>query len=547
MLQRKGIATGIYYLAHFNSAIFNMNKQFKKTMLLLSVGVMMLAANVVNAKVYRSFDDITAHYTIKNSFDNQVSTDAGRNLVASLSSTGFNTPSVLNPTRIRSNRNTVESTLSNSRVGLGISEGISNKTYTVSIACGSTMVLRDSVTRSPGTTFQWYSNPSNGYIGSSTSDSLIINPIYNTTYYLISTGLSGSSTIDTFYVTVTGSCGTITNCDALTPCIVPGNVYNNGCCFTGSSNSTIILGCGAAVWDGNNSSNPVVDFLLGGWNINLNPFNTYTFSGSIVRNLAGSTYLWMNGGVIANISTYAPTGNVTQNFSFTVKTALTDTIKTITARADGTLQPAGDSRIDVAVTTPMYVYAGKDTTMPCGVDSIMLNAKVQGGAGNSNSGYTYSWTSIPAGFTASTQSITAYVSSNVKFVVTVSNGSCSLSDTVSVATMSSCPEICNNGIDDDGDGLVDCQDPDCPCSNSCTSGGVFPNFVSANSKQLSVGTSRTALYIPTNAVYAKIISNHTRDNITLAYWEQDRGRDLIYVDFMKNKYSGYFIQFYEWE
>ena len=26
-----------------------------------------------------------------------------------------------------------------------------------------------------------------------------------------------------------------------------------------------------------------------------------------------------------------------------------------------------------------------------------------------------------------------------------------------------CPEICNDGIDNDGDGLTDCEDPDCPC------------------------------------------------------------------------------------
>jgi hypothetical protein len=39
-------------------------------------------------------------------------------------------------------------------------------------------------------------------------------------------------------------------------------------------------------------------------------------------------------------------------------------------------------------------------------------------------------------------------------------------------------EICNNGIDDDGDGLIDLNDPDCDCSgfsNSTTVPSLIPN------------------------------------------------------------------------
>ena len=36
---------------------------------------------------------------------------------------------------------------------------------------------------------------------------------------------------------------------------------------------------------------------------------------------------------------------------------------------------------------------------------------------------------------------------------------------------SACPEVCNNGLDDDGDGAVDCADSDCPaCPEACTNG-----------------------------------------------------------------------------
>ena len=35
------------------------------------------------------------------------------------------------------------------------------------------------------------------------------------------------------------------------------------------------------------------------------------------------------------------------------------------------------------------------------------------------------------------------------------------------------PEICDNGLDDDGDGLVDCEDPDCTASEKCGVSGVM--------------------------------------------------------------------------
>ncbi|MBK8622946.1 MAG: Ig-like domain-containing protein [Saprospiraceae bacterium] len=34
------------------------------------------------------------------------------------------------------------------------------------------------------------------------------------------------------------------------------------------------------------------------------------------------------------------------------------------------------------------------------------------------------------------------------------------------------PEICDNGLDDNGNGLSDCSDPDCPCCNTLTAGGI---------------------------------------------------------------------------
>lgn len=72
-------------------------------------------------------------------------------------------------------------------------------------------------------------------------------------------------------------------------------------------------------------------------------------------------------------------------------------------------------------------------------------------------GVTYSWSHGP-----SNSSVTVSPSVTTTYSVTVTDAnSCSdvLSTTVTVDT--TCPEICDNGLDDDGDGLVDCDDTDC--------------------------------------------------------------------------------------
>ncbi len=61
--------------------------------------------------------------------------------------------------------------------------------------------------------------------------------------------------------------------------------------------------------------------------------------------------------------------------------------------------------------------------------------------------------------------------------LTISNPTLIL-DTTNITVAQSClgtcdEEICDNGIDDDNDGLVDFYDPDCPCSDSLTCGTPF--------------------------------------------------------------------------
>src|SRR5207244_12860254 len=50
----------------------------------------------------------------------------------------------------------------------------------------------------------------------------------------------------------------------------------------------------------------------------------------------------------------------------------------------------------------------------------------------------------------------------------VGTGTCSCSEWRCTHGRPTSPEACTNGVDDDHDGLVDCLDPDCAQSLSCT-------------------------------------------------------------------------------
>ena len=55
------------------------------------------------------------------------------------------------------------------------------------------------------------------------------------------------------------------------------------------------------------------------------------------------------------------------------------------------------------------------------------------------------------------------------YIITARNNSgCLASKMMVVPGVASCVEICDNGIDDDGDGLIDCDDPDCKIDDDFT-------------------------------------------------------------------------------
>jgi len=80
---------------------------------------------------------------------------------------------------------------------------------------------------------------------------------------------------------------------------------------------------------------------------------------------------------------------------------------------------------------------------------------------------TYSWFSNGVQVSTATNFAYQFPANGAYWVhlAACNNFCCDTSDSVRVFVCSPCIEICDNSIDDDGDNLVDCFDPDCACDN----------------------------------------------------------------------------------
>lgn len=99
---------------------------------------------------------------------------------------------------------------------------------------------------------------------------------------------------------------------------------------------------------------------------------------------------------------------------------------------------------------PYAFDLGNDTTI-CNIDSVTIGTDILGAE--------FLWS------TGATTSMITVGDTGV-YVLTISMGACEFVDSLEVSEII-CGEICNNGIDDDGDGLIDCFDPECCGQNGC--------------------------------------------------------------------------------
>ncbi|MFK8007335.1 MAG: LamG-like jellyroll fold domain-containing protein [Saprospiraceae bacterium] len=116
--------------------------------------------------------------------------------------------------------------------------------------------------------------------------------------------------------------------------------------------------------------------------------------------------------------------------------------------------------ITISEPTLIQVNPKADTTM-CAGEPYELTAAASGGNGT----YLYSWNNgLGSG---QNQTVNPLVTTTYTVTVTDLN-SCTVTDQITI-TIVSCPEDCTDGIDNDGDGLTDCDDPDCaPIANNAT-------------------------------------------------------------------------------
>ncbi|MBK9016573.1 MAG: hypothetical protein IPM82_22245 [Saprospiraceae bacterium] len=100
---------------------------------------------------------------------------------------------------------------------------------------------------------------------------------------------------------------------------------------------------------------------------------------------------------------------------------------------------------------------------------------------------------------------TGILTSTTYYQVLLNNGTCSLTSGKATVTVQVCPEICDNGLDDDNDGLTDCADPDCT-----TTGG----YATAVTSQTGITNPNNALGAP-NSTFAKLYE--TGDRLVLDF------------------------------
>jgi hypothetical protein len=197
-----------------------------------------------------------------------------------------------------------------------------------------------------------------------------------------------------------------------------------------------------------------------------NPSNCPSLNnGSIVITASGSNLEYsINGG--ANYQASGTFSNLQQgNYSIRIRNTVsgctadyTGNLVVLTASAcqenctNGS-DDDGDGLADCADADCRPVASAGTGVSICSGQSVALTATAIGGTAP----YSFNWSNgLGSGNTK-----TVSPSSTSSYIVTVTTtGGCTATAGVTV-TVSNCTEVCADGLDNDGDGLVDCSDPDC--------------------------------------------------------------------------------------
>ncbi len=238
----------------------------------------------------------------------------------------------------------------------------------------------------------------------------------------------------------------------------------NGCSVTQDFEVTVsdcTEVCGNGIDDDGNGLTDCEDpVCFNGLDVNINTSASVICSGEttvLTASASGGdgsyTYAWSNGQGSGSDKNVTPTATTTYTVTVTDGNGCTNTDDfTVTVNANPVLQPR--VRIDNGT------WLDQTTVSLCPGQSFDL------GAQSSLSGSFV--LTLPDNSTDNTPTAAAYfsftgatVNSAGTYLLTYTDADgCQDTQTYTV-TVASCPEICDNGYDDDLDGLTDCEDPDC--------------------------------------------------------------------------------------
>jgi len=218
-------------------------------------------------------------------------------------------------------------------------------------------------------------------------------------------GATASAGTINWYAAATGGTSLGTGTSFTTPSISATTTYyadaTNGSCTT-ATRTAVIASVNAV---------PVVD---AGTNQTI-PYGTSTTINATVTG-TGLSYSWDPATSLVNATVVDPT---TVNLTSTTLFTLTATSGSCSASDQVTITISGGALSATATATPSTICAGA---------SIQLSAGASGGTGI----YTYSWTSIPAGYTSSAANPTVTPAVNTTYYVAVNDGITTANSNVAV-------------------------------------------------------------------------------------------------------------------
>ena len=314
-------------------------------------------------------------------------------------------------------------------------------------------------------TYAWSSNP----VGfTSTQLAVKVGPTVTTTYTVIATSgvLSNSTTV----VVTVNPLPIVTFSGLTSPACASGSSMT----LVGSPSGGVFSGTGVSMVSGSYTFNPAVAG-AGTWNIVYNYTNSSGCSNSDNQSVTVSPNPIVNAGVDQTITsglsaslTGSATGAGNYKYSWTPvslvaspnsantqTTVLTASQIFTLAVIDSVTSCNSSDDVLITVSNPNLPVTATSTTLPstiCSGSTAQLNVIASGGSGV----YTYTWTSVPAGFTSSIANPVVSPTITTVYSVSVTDGNTSANTNVTV-TVNASPVVsfigldtsyCNNGVKD---------------------------------------------------------------------------------------------------